>query len=156
MLEWMHDEDITKNLQIDGKSKTMEDCLAFIEASKEESVNLHRAIADDDDVYCGTVSLKNIDRNKNDAEYAIALHRDAIGKGAARQATLLIRDVAYDELGLESVYLYVYESNQRAVRYYKKNNDIFMQTHGEETKDESGKHRIWFRLTRGERTEKQG
>ena len=33
MLEWMHDEDVIKNLQADFLSKTLKDCQEFIVSS---------------------------------------------------------------------------------------------------------------------------
>ena len=60
MLEWMHDSSVVESLQTDFTSKTIEDCEKFIEDSLLDAHNLHFAIADEFDVYQGTVSLKNI------------------------------------------------------------------------------------------------
>ena len=60
MLEWMHNDDIMQYFQFDGKSAKLEDVLQFIEASRDESKNLHRAIVDKNDCYLGTISLKNM------------------------------------------------------------------------------------------------
>ena len=120
MLEWMHDEDTTRYLRLNGKDATMEDALRFINNAKDESVNLHRAISDENGSYLGTVSLKNIDKDKKEAEYAISLHPRARGTGAAFTATEKIIDAAFKDLKLERVYLNVLEENKRAVRFYNK------------------------------------
>ena len=70
MLEWMHDETVVENLHADFSSKTIDDCIKFIENSYDFSVNAHYAIASDEDVYMGTVSLKHINRDTNSAEFA--------------------------------------------------------------------------------------
>lgn len=120
MLEWMHDEDTTQFLRLDGKSATIETTLKFIDAATNEGSNLHRAIVDIQDSYLGTVSLKNIDLEKQEAEYAISMHPCARGTGAAFDATKQILKIAFEEQGLRRVYLNVLEENKRAIRFYEK------------------------------------
>jgi len=120
MLEWLHDEEVTRYLNLVGKDSTMDDVLRFIHDAKDETVNFHRAIVDDRDCYLGTVSLKNIDNIKKEAEYAISLHQSAIGIGAANVATRMITCIAFEELKLDRIYLYVMRSNVRAVKFYEK------------------------------------
>lgn len=120
MLEWMHDQELTRYLKLDGKNASMETVTKFIQEAQEESAHVHRAVVDNNDVYLGTVSLKNIDRKNGDAEYAIALHPAALGSGAAREATKEILEIAFKELALKRVYLNVLEENVRAVKFYHK------------------------------------
>lgn len=120
MLEWMHDDRITKYLRIGGQDYSLEDALGFIESAKDETCSLHRAIVDENDAYQGTVSLKNINLDKKEAEYAIALQPKAQGSGAAYSATNGILRIAFEELELGRVYLNVLEENRRAVRFYEK------------------------------------
>ena len=120
MLEWMQDNITTRYLRIDGRAYTIDDVLRFIEEAKNEASNIHRAIVDRNDAYLGTVSLKNIDREKREAEYAIALHPKAQGSGAAYDATEEILTIAFQTMGLERIYLNVMEENQRAIRFYEK------------------------------------
>ncbi len=104
MLEWQHDENVMRYLQIEQA----QDCCE----------NLHLAVTADNDKYYGTVSLKNIDKAKGEAEYAIALHPDFWGGGTFVSLELL--HIAFVDLGLHRVYLNVIEDNQRAVRLYEK------------------------------------
>ena len=120
MLEWLHDEEVTRYLSINGKDSTMDEVLRFIQDAQDETVNLHRAITDDRDNYLGTVSLKNIDNTKKEAEYAISMHQSAIGTGAADAASKMITCLAFDNLRLNRIYLYVMRSNSRAVKFYNK------------------------------------
>jgi len=82
MLEWMHDENVMRYLSFDGAKMTLADAQKFIEQAQDTSQNLHLAVSDANDKYCGTISLKNIDKVKGEAEYAIALHPDSWGGGA--------------------------------------------------------------------------
>lgn len=121
MLEWMHDADVTAWMEADFASKTIEDCKAFIAASKNNPTCVHMAIVDENDTYMGTTSLKNIDRENGHAEFAITICKAAMGKGLSKQAMADIIRYGLEEMGLEKVYWYVRKDNQRAVRFYDKN-----------------------------------
>ena len=120
MLEWLHDRTVTEYLQLDGSGATLADAACFIQSAQNESVDLHRAVVDCNDTYLGTVSLKNIDTGKREAEYAIAMRASAMETGAAFAATQDILNIAFQILGLRRVYLNVLQENQRAVRFYNK------------------------------------
>lgn len=135
MVEMMHDALTTRYLQIGGPDYTEATALGFIESTRDESRHLHRAVVDENDVYQGSVSLKNLDMDKKEAEYAISMHPDAQGKGAAKAASAGILELA-KAMGLTRVYLNVLAENQRANRFYQKfgfryTNATVMDFHGE-------------------------
>ncbi len=119
MLEWMHDKNVVNNLRGDFASKTIEDCIAFIEDSVSKR-NIHLAIASDTDEYMGTVSLKNIESGS--AEFAITVRAEAMRRGYSWFGMEAMLDKAFDELDLNSVYWCVSRDNGRAVRFYDKHN----------------------------------
>lgn len=119
MLAWMHDTDVVGKLRGNFASKTLEDCITFIESSISAQ-NIHLAIASDTDEYMGTVSLKNIEDGS--AEFAITVRAEAMGRGYSWFGMEAIIDKAFNELGLESVYWCVSRENARAVRFYDKHN----------------------------------
>ena len=121
MLEWMHDESVVEKLSANFAAKTLADCQNFIAASQETAENLHLAIADADDTYMGTVSLKHIDQSAGTAEFAITIRACAMGKGFSRFGMERILQMATDELGLPAIYWCVSPENLRAVRFYDKN-----------------------------------
>lgn len=139
MLEWMRNEDVTRYLNIGGKNTKIEDAQSFIISAADESINLHRAIVDENDTYLGTVSLKNIDYEKKIAEYAISLHMDAIGTGVAAKATKKIWEIAKN-IGLKKIILCVNKDNIRAISFYKKCG--YHQYQGESYSNK--KNLIWF------------
>jgi len=123
MLEWMHDPDIQKSFRISMQDKTYEEVLCFIREAEirlEDGKSIHYAIADENDEYLGTISLKAIDLCAKSAEYAITLRKCAQGKGIAAQATNEILKTAFEEFHLQRVYLNVFEDNQSAIRLYEK------------------------------------
>lgn len=121
MLEWMQDSNVTENLSTVFTSKTIEDCYNFIRQSLFDSNNaIHLAVCDDNGEYYGTVSLKNIDTFNSNAEYAISMRSCAMGKGYSSYATNAILKIAFHQLNLKKVYLYVFEKNIRAIKFYRK------------------------------------
>lgn len=120
MLEWMTDPGITQFFRFDASQVNLDSCLAYIESASNQENAVHFAIADENDEYLGTISLKDIDREKRTAEYAVSTRKKVHGTGAAMQATRLILQYAFDTLGLERVYLNVLAENGRANAFYRK------------------------------------
>ena len=119
MLEWMKDPELNCWFRFDAEKMTVEKAGSFIEGSFNESTR-HYAITDESDEYLGTISLEEIDRENAHALYAVSLRKKAIGTGAAMAATQELLRIAFDELGLERVFLNVLSANTRARRFYEK------------------------------------
>lgn len=119
MLEWMYDSTVNCNFRTDFSKMRIEDVKKFIQSSFDEE-NRHFAIVDEKNEYIGTISLKNINKIDNNAQYAIVTRQKAHGKGYAFQATKEILNYAFNELELHKVYLNVLEENTRANRFYEK------------------------------------
>lgn len=118
MLQWMHDDQVVDKLQKDFKSKTLEDCKYFIANSINKN-NVHLAIANDNDDYMGTVSLKNI--YNETAEFAIILCSDGMGTGMAIQAMREMLNIGKNKYGIKKILWYVAKDNIRALKFYDKN-----------------------------------
>ncbi len=117
IMEWINDNEINRFFSFDPKKITVEKEKEFIKNSQTDTT-IHLCIADENDDYLGTISLKNIDANS--AEYSIVTRRKAFGKGIGFNATISILDKAFNELGLKKVYLNVLENNIRAKKLYKR------------------------------------
>jgi RimJ/RimL family protein N-acetyltransferase len=120
MLEWMQDDNVTQDLYNNFASKKLGDAIAFILTSADTSKDLHMAIVSDIDEYMGTVSLKHIDRESGNAEFAIIVRKSAMGRGYSWYGMTEIIRIAFEELNLNCVYWCVSEKNIRAVRFYNK------------------------------------
>ena len=119
MLEWMHDKSVVEDLRTNFLTKTIEDCEKFIKNSWGDKYNRNVAIVDEEDVYMGTVSLKNI--KGTSAEFGITVRACAMGKGYSIWAMKEILRIAFEDYKLEQVYWCVSPDNKRAVRFYDKN-----------------------------------
>ena len=122
MLEWMHDDDVVANLHGKFKEKQIEDVEKFIKSSENNINDIHLAIVSDKDEYMGTVSLKQIDRITNSAEFAITVRKSAMGRGYSWYGMKEILKLAFEKYGLNSVYWCVSKKNKKAVRFYEKHN----------------------------------
>ncbi len=125
MLEWMCDPDIQKGLKKNLLNSKLEDALKFIIQSPIPKniitgSNIHYAIADYNDEYLGTISLKNVDIDNKSAEYAIIVRKELHGTGVSYEATDLLLDKAFTEFGFHRVYLSVYSNNEAAIKLYER------------------------------------
>lgn len=123
MLEWMHDREIAQNFHADMMNKTEKNVLEFIEQADIIPVNgksIHYAIVDETDEYLGTISLKAINLEDKNAEYAISLRKAAQNKGVGYLATKELLDLAFNIFNLEKVYLNVLVHNEGAIHLYEK------------------------------------
>lgn len=149
MLEWMHDDNVVHFMGKNFSKMELADCENFIKSCADESVDVHRAIVSDDDIYLGTVSLKNIDHERLDAEFAITVRKAAMGTGASTFAIKAIIDYGFWKLGLKSIYWYVSKENIRAVKFYDKNRyarvDASQVVVSSEIEDTERKY-IWYKV----------
>ena len=123
MLEWMHDPTINCNFRFDAATYNLEQAKDFILKAKDaykKGKNYHWAITEDGKEYLGTISLKDIDLENKNAEYAICLRKCAMGKGIAYEATQCVLEYAFSELELHRVYLNVLSDNQKAIHLYER------------------------------------
>ena len=149
MLEWMHDPDVVKDMRRDFASKTIEDCLQFIQAANNSEEDLHCAIVNDEDEYMGTVSLKHIRAGK--AEFGITVRSCAMGKGYAQFGMHSIIEKGFTQLGLSEIYWCVSPENTRAIRFYDKQSYERMVPSTQSThysSEERNKY-VWYCLQKG-------
>ncbi len=133
MLEWMHEPAVVEFMRADFASKTLADCEAFIEASRQTEENLHLAVVNEEDAYLGTVSLKQIKNGR--AEFGITVRSCAQGTGAAHWGMEEILRLGLQERGLSEVYWCVDPANVRAVRFYDKYGYVRFVPEGEILRD---------------------
>lgn len=119
MLEWMHDKGVVEDLRTNFLTKTIDDCENFIKGSWNDKDNWNVAIVDEEDIYMGTVSLKNI--KETSAEFGITIRSCAMGKGYSIWAMKEVLRIGFEERKIQKIYWCVSPDNKRAVRFYDKN-----------------------------------
>lgn len=79
------------------------------------------AIIEADGVPVGTIGLLSIDRKNSKAEYYIAMgETDYKGKGVAKEASRLILNYGFNQLGLNRIYLFTEVENVAAQKLFEK------------------------------------
>ena len=154
MYEWMTDPEITRFFRFDTSKISEESCREYIDKAQTDPNTVHFTIADENDEYLGTISLKNIDTENKQAEYAVSTRKKAHGTGAALQATRLILRYAFAALGLERVYLNVLAENGRANAFYRKAGFRFIREEPEALELRGERKALnWYEITKTEFTE---
>lgn len=121
ILEWMKDPEVNCFFRFDPEKITENTVSEFVILAQDFSQSRHYACVNAEDEYLGTISLKHLNVQDKNSEYAISFRRSAQGSGAAGFATQEILRIAFKEMQLERVYLNVLEQNTRARNFYKKN-----------------------------------
>jgi len=120
MYEWLTDTEVTKDLILGRVTFSQKKIMEFIENSWSDKRNHHFAIANEEDEYIGTVSLKNINYIDKNAEYAIVIRKRFWGKSFALMATDEIINYGFTKLNLHKIYLNALSTNFKANRFYEK------------------------------------
>lgn len=83
--------------------------------------NRYDAVIEADGMPVGTIGLINIDRKNNKAEYYIAMGEVAYkGRGVAKEASRLLLQYGFGELGLNRIYLFTETRNVAARKLFEK------------------------------------
>ena len=153
MMEWISDKELASRLNYEYALNSTKDVESFIRSTLSLADEKHYAIVSDEDEYMGTVSLRHIDYNESVAELTIVVCQNAMGKGYAHHGLIAAIDIAFAELGLNSVYWGVDADNIRAIRFFTK--------HGFNTLDEdipleiksryaNETNSVWFVVLKGD------
>lgn len=68
----------------------------------------------------GGASLKNIDRQNQEAEFGLIFHQNVWGKGYTQEAFLLLHEYAFTHLDLQRMYYATDEKNFRMQQFFNK------------------------------------
>ncbi len=118
---WRNSAFIKKHF-IYRKDITLEEQRDWIKNKVETGLVFQFIIWDNkDNKKIGCVYLQNIDSNKKEAEFGILIgEEEYVGGGRGTESAILINNFAFEQLGLERVYLRVLKSNERARKSYAK------------------------------------
>ena len=117
-VEWINNPENNKYLHYDFPleiSKTKE----WFDRN-EGRIDRFDAIIEVDGIACGLIGLLHIDKKNEKAEYYITMCNPSLKKkGIASQATKLILNYSFSELGLNRVYLFTEVENIPAQRLFE-------------------------------------
>lgn len=120
MSEWYKDREVTQYLHGNYSDSTVNDAIRFINEESKNANEIHYAIANDENDYIGTVSLRHIDELESTAELAIVVKSNFFAKGYAWFAVCEMLKIAFSKLNIRGIYWRVYSKNHRALRFFDK------------------------------------
>ena len=93
----------------------------------------------------GSVYLRDIDREKGEAEYGVFIGEEkALGQGYGTQAAKLMLDYGFGKLGLKKIFLRLLEDNGKALRSYEKAGFQMINNRRETVSLEQGVREVLF------------
>jgi len=123
--DWVKDPAIKNNFRFTQRELTAKDMKQYVQQqlSNDGSQYINFVLydlADLDQKYIGTVSLKKIDLQDQNAELAIVISDAAYrGKGYGQEALYLICKYGFSTLSLHKIYLTCVAHNQSAIKAYQ-------------------------------------
>ncbi len=93
----------------------------------------------------GSVYLRDIDREKGEAEYGVFIGEEkALGRGYGTQAAKLMLDYGFSKLSLKKIFLRLLEDNARALKSYEKAGFRLLKNRRESVSLEQGVREVLF------------
>lgn len=93
----------------------------------------------------GSVYLRDIDREKGEAEYGVFIGEEkALGQGYGTQAAKLMLDYGFGKLSLKKIFLRLLEDNSRALKSYEKAGFRLLKNRQETVSLEQGMQVVLF------------
>jgi RimJ/RimL family protein N-acetyltransferase len=118
-VEWFKDEDVVKYL-IEYDFTTLEEGKKYIKKQQAKKIYHFAIVTKRNKRHIGLTSLTVNKKNKR-AYFSIVIgDKKQWGKGYARECLKILKDFVFNDLGFNKFYLYVYSSNEKAIKIYKK------------------------------------
>ena len=120
--KWYSDPEIARLARYQEAPMRAEEIERFFAARVVGPDALAMAIHErDTDRLVGTCAFSQLDGDNGSALYHITIgEKDAWGRGYGTEATRLMLDHAFGQLGLHRIALFVFEFNERAIRTYRR------------------------------------
>jgi len=122
MVRWMNDPDVIENLLIYTPLSSVEEQNWYdnmIKGPKEEHVYIIEILEKDEWIPIGSTGFHSVDMKSRGAEIGISIgEKKYWNHGYGRDAMRLMLRHAFNDLNLNRVYLYVFETNERAKKAY--------------------------------------
>ncbi len=118
--KWLNDPEIAKYLNIRNSLISICGEKEYIETFANKEFNMCIVRCDNDEMI-GNIALKDIDYKNGTAELGIFIgEKDNLGKGYGSEAIKLLTNFGFKELRLHTIFLTVFDNNERAQKAYAK------------------------------------
>lgn len=146
VVEWRNKEFVRKNF-IYQKPFTEEGHMTWLREQVEPG-HVAQFIICVADREIGSVYLRDIDREKETAEYGVFIgEEEALGRGYGTAAARLMLEYGFETLGLKKIFLRFVEGNAGARKSYEKAGFQMIEDKRERVKLEQGERTVFFMET---------
>jgi RimJ/RimL family protein N-acetyltransferase len=121
-LSWLNDTDVNMYLESSFYQHNMQGLVDFVNGYQSNKKAVFLVIRlKENNKHIGNIKIDKINYIHRNCEYGIMMgDKTEWGKGYAKEASIAIINYAFEELGLNKVNLGVIDSNDVAVKLYKK------------------------------------
>lgn len=124
-VDWLNDPEVTAGLYVHLPMSSMEETRWFENLSnlpaEERALAIEVRLPDGGWLHIGNAGLHQIERTNRTAEFGIFIgNKQYWNNGYGSEVTQLMLRHGFDTLNLNRIYLYVYETNPRAIHVYEK------------------------------------
>lgn len=119
---WLHDEEVTKYLEVRLRPPTREGLLSYVRSMRESGDTIFLAIVDrDTNRHVGNIKLGPINLFHRTADIGLLIGEKGFwGRGIATEAVRLVAGYAWQTLDLQKLTASCYGTNQGSVRAFQK------------------------------------
>ena len=118
--KWLNNSEITKYLSIHSSLVCVPGEREYLETFCKQEFHMCIVKLENDELI-GNISLENIDYKNGSAELGIFIGEERnLGKGYGSEAIKLLTNFGFKELRLHTIYLRVFNINERAKKAYTK------------------------------------
>lgn len=121
IVKWRNDDDVLKNL-FSKQKITKENHMSWFVKYQQDLTRMEWVIhLKDEEKSIGTIGLSSIDYVNHSAEYGILIgEKEYWGQGYAFEVSQAILAFGHTSLKLDLIYLNVFETNNSAIKLYRK------------------------------------
>jgi len=125
-LSWFHDRKVNQYLMEQGARTTLDDIRVYVESLQKSGEDKFLAVFfKQNEKHIGNVRIGPIDSVTKKCRYGMLIgDTDYHGKGIGTEVVKVASEICFNTLGMQKIYLEVFENNYAAVRIYEKNKFI--------------------------------
>lgn len=118
-VNWLNDKDVTEFMSNTGID--YEDLKIYLEKLEKSPKYFWAIIRKNDSQHIGNLKIDPVNVKKKIGEYGIMIgDKSSWGKGYGSEASIMVLNYCFNELGIEKVFLGVINNNINAIEMYKK------------------------------------
>jgi [ribosomal protein S5]-alanine N-acetyltransferase len=145
-LSWLNDSDVYAHLNVGG-NYTIQELYNFVNKNTVVGVLFWAIVVKADNNHIGNIKIDKINLTELHGEYGIMIgEKSAWGRGYGAEASKIVIDYCFNNIGLEALNLGVHTENLSAVNLYKKLGFSIVATESSKG-DKKSENNLNYRMT---------